>query len=432
MFTGIITGRGSVTAIEKYADGSAKLLLDAGVQAEDLAFGGSIAVDGVCLTAVGIDRGMLSIDMMGETLSRTTLGRRGIGDLVNLERCVVSGERLDGHVVQGHVDGVGTLLERADLGSWHRLRFALPRPLARYLAEKGSIAIDGISLTVNEVSAATDPMPWFEVGLIPVTLENTGLGGKKIGDEVNLEVDVLAKYTERLLGFARGTHSGPTADADKDPARSILDPIEDAIAAIAAGRAVVVVDDEGRENEGDIIFAAEHSTPELMGWTVRHSSGVICAPMSNDRADVLGLALMVARNEEMHSTAFTVSCDAMAVESSGISATDRSITARVLADPGTAAKDLTRPGHIFPLRAVAGGVRERPGHTEAAVELAVLAGCAPVGVISEVVRDDGEMMRRDELRQFASQHGCLLVSIADLAQYLEMKEAVSDVQAVEV
>lgn len=215
---------------------------------------------------------------------------------------------------------------------------------------------------------------------------------------------------------------------------SVLDPIEQAIAAIAAGRAVIVVDDENRENEGDIVFAAEHSSPELMGWTIRHSSGVVCIPMSADRADQLGLPPMVELNQDAKGTAYTVSCDAVAVLSTGISATDRSITAGTLADPGRFAESLTRPGHIFPLRAVAGGVRQRPGHTEAAVELAVLAGCSPVGVISEVVRDDGEMMRRDELRRFADRHGCPMVSIADLADYLDLgnKAPVGDLHTAEV
>jgi len=203
---------------------------------------------------------------------------------------------------------------------------------------------------------------------------------------------------------------------------SILDPIEHAVAAIAAGRAVVVVDDEDRENEGDIVFAAEHSSPELMGWTIRHSSGVVCIPMSAERAEQLGLPPMVELNQDAKGTAYTVSCDAAGVLSTGISATDRSITAKTLADPGGTAGKLTRPGHIFPLRAVAGGVRQRPGHTEAAVELAALAGCTPVGVISEVVRDDGEMMRRDELRRFADAYGCPMVSIADLADYLDLKD----------
>ncbi|WP_364748958.1 3,4-dihydroxy-2-butanone-4-phosphate synthase [Arthrobacter sp. LAR12-1-1.1] len=198
-----------------------------------------------------------------------------------------------------------------------------------------------------------------------------------------------------------------------------LDPVEDAISAMAAGRPVLVVDNEDRENEGDIIFAAEHATPALMGWTVRYSSGVICVPLDAERADALALPPMVAINEDAKGTAYTVSCDAAVGISTGISATDRALTARILADPQSQPNSLTRPGHVFPLRAVKGGVRERPGHTEAAVDLCRLAGLEPVGVIAELVYDNGEMMRLDGLRGFAVEHGCPLISIADLVAYLE-------------
>ncbi|EMY32918.1 3,4-dihydroxy-2-butanone 4-phosphate synthase [Arthrobacter crystallopoietes BAB-32] len=197
-----------------------------------------------------------------------------------------------------------------------------------------------------------------------------------------------------------------------------LDAIELAIAAIASGRPVVVVDDEDRENEGDIIFAADASTPALMGWTVRHTSGVICVPMTGARADHLGLPPMVEDNQDAKGTAYTVSCDASSGVSTGISSTDRSLTAQVLASPRSTASDLSRPGHIFPLRAVDGGVLARRGHTEAAVDLCRLGGREPVGVIAELVHDDGEMMRLPALREFATGHGCPLVSIEDLANYL--------------
>ncbi len=205
-------------------------------------------------------------------------------------------------------------------------------------------------------------------------------------------------------------------------ATSVLDPIDVAVSAMAAGRPVIVVDDEDRENEGDIIFAAQHATPALMGWTVRHSSGVICVPLDGARADALALPPMVAVNEDAKGTAYTVSCDAAVGVSTGISATDRALTARVLADPGSGPMTLTRPGHAFPLRAVEGGVRERPGHTEAAVDLCRLAGLEPVGVIAELVYDDGEMMRLDGLRSFALEHGCPLISIEDLVAHLEAAE----------
>jgi len=217
--------------------------------------------------------------------------------------------------------------------------------------------------------------------------------------------------------------STPTKTVSAATGRTGLDPVEAAIAAMAAGQAVIVVDNEDRENEGDIIFAAEHATPALMGWTVRYSSGVICVPLEAERADALALPPMVAVNEDAKGTAYTVSCDAAIGVSTGISATDRALTARILADPQSTPAAITRPGHIFPLRAVKGGVRERPGHTEAAVDLCRLAGLAPVGVIAELVHDDGEMMRLDSLRDFAAEHGCPLISIEDLVAYVDAVES---------
>ncbi|WP_247044681.1 riboflavin synthase [Arthrobacter rhizosphaerae] len=201
MFTGIIAEQGKVLSVDR-GDGSATLRLQAPGTTEGLALGGSIAVNGVCLTATEIVGKEFSVDVMGETLDRSTIGQLQAGDAVNLERCVPAGGRLDGHVVQGHVDGVGSLVERESLENWDRLRFEVPSGLARYIAEKGSIAVDGVSLTVTAVSPAQEPAAWFEVGLIPTTLAETGLGAKSIGSPVNLEVDVLAKYTERLLAFS--------------------------------------------------------------------------------------------------------------------------------------------------------------------------------------------------------------------------------------
>ncbi|MCD5341946.1 riboflavin synthase [Arthrobacter sp. AK04] len=202
MFTGIIAEQGHVLSVERDGDASATLRLHAPGSTEGLALGGSVAVNGVCLTATEINGTEFSVDVMGETLVRSTIGELAPGDSVNLERCVPAGGRLDGHVVQGHVDGVGVLLEREALGNWERLRFGVAANLARYIAEKGSIAIDGVSLTVTAVSDAAEREPWFEVGLIPTTLAETGLGSKTTGSRVNLEADVLAKYTERLLAFS--------------------------------------------------------------------------------------------------------------------------------------------------------------------------------------------------------------------------------------
>ena len=202
-----------------------------------------------------------------------------------------------------------------------------------------------------------------------------------------------------------------------------LDPVERAISDLAAGRAVVVVDDEDRENEGDLMVAAESITPELMAFMVRHTSGVVCVPMEGAALDRLRLPPMTAVNEDRKNTAYSVSVDARDGIATGISAADRARTVRMLADPSTGPHELTRPGHVFPLRAVDGGVLRRPGHTEAAVDLARLAGLAPVGVIAEVVSEDGSMARLPELRLFADDHGIALVSIADLVAYRRRHES---------
>jgi 3,4-dihydroxy 2-butanone 4-phosphate synthase / GTP cyclohydrolase II len=207
-----------------------------------------------------------------------------------------------------------------------------------------------------------------------------------------------------------------------DTAGTRLDDVERAIADIAAGRAAVVVDDADRENEGDIIFAASKATTALMAFTIRHTSGVICVPMPGEELDRLQLPLMTAQNKERMRTAFTVSVDARDGVSTGISAADRARTVRTLVDSATEPYELVRPGHIFPLRYHEGGVLRRPGHTEAAVDLARLAGLAPVGVLAEVVNDDGSMARLPALRAFADEHGLALISIAQLIEYRRHSE----------
>lgn len=198
--------------------------------------------------------------------------------------------------------------------------------------------------------------------------------------------------------------------------------IEEAVKEIAAGRAVVVVDDEDRENEGDLIFAAQKATPELVAFMVRHSSGFICVPMTSEDADRLDLPPMYYTNQDRRGTAYTVTVDARVGVSTGISAADRAHTIRLLADPATLPVDLARPGHVVPLRAKPGGVLRRAGHTEAAIDLARLAGLAPTGVLCELVNDDGGMKRLPDLRVFAEEHGLALITIADLIAYRRAHE----------
>lgn len=194
--------------------------------------------------------------------------------------------------------------------------------------------------------------------------------------------------------------------------------IEDAIAALARGGMIVVVDDENRENEGDIIVASEAVTPEAIAFMMKHARGLICVAMEGERLDALDIPLMVPQNTEYHKTAFTISVDYLPGTTTGISAADRAATVQALMDPAAQPANFARPGHIFPLRAHPKGVRGRPGHTEAAVDLARLAGKAPSGVICEVANDDGTMARLPELVAFAERHQLPLISIEDLIAHV--------------
>lgn len=464
MFTGIIETTGTVIGVEPRGD-SAVLRLHAGTAAHQLPTGGSLAVDGVCLTATPTaDPEVFVADVMGESLARTTLGSLEPGARVNLERCLPAGGRFDGHIVQGHVDGIGTVLAVTEHPAWTVIRVEIPADLAPLLAQKGSIALAGVSLTVTRTSPAQASEHWFEVGIIPATRRATTLGTVTPGDRLNLETDAVAKYLLRARAFdaevlGTGESSAwtpPAPDEVTDPAPDTaprgastaaeelapsasqpephqpvpadgrdpgLDTVAEAVAAIAAGGLAVVVDDEQRENEGDLIGAAGMLRAEAVGFLIRHSSGVLCAPMTAERADALDLPPMVARNQDPKGTAYTVTCDATEGVSTGIGAADRARTLQVLADPATVPDDLTRPGHVLPLRAHPGGVRSRAGHTEAAVELTRLAGLAPVGCIAEVVHDDGSLMRFPDLRAFATAHGLPMISIEDLAAHLDRLEA---------
>ena len=223
MFTGIVEEIGEVVAVRRGAD-SAVLSIRCAVVGEDVKHGGSISVDGVCLTVVSDENNVapgvrvegsltreLDFDVMGETLMRSSIGTLQPGSSVNLERALRADGRLDGHVVQGHVDGTASIISRTPGDSWETVRIELPAQLARYVAEKGSIAVSGISLTVSKLGS-----DWFEVSLIPETLRATTLGVREPGDQVNIEVDVLAKYAERLLTVGAGPAGSPASESVGD------------------------------------------------------------------------------------------------------------------------------------------------------------------------------------------------------------------------
>jgi riboflavin synthase len=208
MFTGIIEERGTVLAWERTGD-AARLTVRAPLAVSDASHGDSIAVSGVCLTVVDQGADWFTADVMGISIDVTTIGDRRTGDRVNIERAAAVGDRLGGHIVQGHVDGTGTVLATEDGSAWRVVRFALPPELAPLVTRKGSIAIDGTSLTVSAVSEASEVEQWFEVSLIPETLEATTLGSLSPGDRVNLETDILARHVERMLSLQAGGFDTP-------------------------------------------------------------------------------------------------------------------------------------------------------------------------------------------------------------------------------
>jgi riboflavin synthase len=199
MFTGLVEEKGTVTAVEPLGD-SVRLTIRGPVVTSDAGHGDSISVNGCCLTVMAQDGDTFGADVMQESLDKTSLGDLAVGSEVNLERATRAGARLGGHIVQGHVDGTGRILDRTPSEHWEIVRIALPADLAKYLVDKGSVTVDGTSLTVVEVVDDGADGPWFSVSLIPTTLADTTLGTKAAGDRVNLEVDILAKYVERLLG----------------------------------------------------------------------------------------------------------------------------------------------------------------------------------------------------------------------------------------
>ena len=202
-----------------------------------------------------------------------------------------------------------------------------------------------------------------------------------------------------------------------EPQTADMSGVDELAAELAAGRMVIILDDEDRENEGDLIMAAEHATPEAVAFMIRHTSGIICVPMEEDRLARLDLPQMVPANSESYRTAFTVSVDYRFGTTTGVSSADRAATIRALANPGSTAADFARPGHIFPLRPRRGGVLVRAGHTEAAVDLCNLAGLQPIGVLCELMNDDGSMARRPQIERFAQQHRLKIGTIADLIRH---------------
>lgn len=407
MFSGIVAGAGRVVALTPVG-AATRLVIHASGLLDDVVDGESVAVNGACLTAAGQPApGELAFDLMPETLRRSNLGGLVAGDSVNLERSLRFGDRIGGHLVQGHLDGTAEVVSVATEGDARLLGVRLREGrLGRAIVEKGFVAVDGVSLTV--VRSTPDG---FVVSLVRTTLERTTLDAAQPGTIVNIEVDLFARH---LLDSAPPARP-PAATVGTTPGQADSSvPVTVALDALRAGRPVLVLDDEERENEGDLVLAAEFATAEWLAFLIREARGFVCVAMDGRRLDALGIPLMVDANTSRQGTAFTVSVDA-ASATTGVSAAERAATVRTLVDPASGPSDLVRPGHIFPLRAADGGLRERRGHTEAAVELCRLAGLEPVAVIVEVMNPDGTMARRPELVAFAAAHDLPLITVGEIA-----------------
>ena len=372
----------------------------------DVATGDSIAVSGACLTAIPAASGV-AFDVSRETLDCTTLGGLAPGSRVNLERSLTLANRLGGHLVSGHVDGIGEVSDLAADARSTRLALRLPPQLLRYVAAKGSLCVDGVSLTVNTVDDDR-----VGINLIPHTLEQTTLSQLQRGSKVNIEVDMIAPLPGTSDDAGWGLRD---AAMNRESSNQMeLDAIEDVIADLRDGRMVIVMDDEGRENEGDLILAGACATPEHINFMASYGRGLICLTLSKERCQQLRLPLMVADNRASHSTKFTVSIEAAEGVTTGISAADRATTIRAAVAGQARPEDLVQPGHVFPLMAEPGGVLTRAGHTEAGCDLARLAGFEPAAVIVEILNPDGSMARRPDLERFAREHGLKICSIEDL------------------
>ena len=353
MFTGLVQEVGEIRAssrVVRRAAPTPRLVMGfRDDRTSRLSLGASICVDGVCLTVAALDSDSFAADVSGETLRVTTLGARKAGSRVNLEPSLRAGDSLGGHWVSGHVDGVAEVLHTARDARSLAVTLAAPAPLARYIARKGSVTLDGVSLTVNAVDGAN-----FSINLIPHTLEVTTLGALAPGVRLNLEIDLLARYVERL----------------DDQYMKPLNSIEEILADIAAGRMVVIMDDEDRENEGDLIMAAQNVRPEDVNFMARFGRGLICLTLTAERCRQLRLPLMVSETHREHRTNFTLSIEAAEGVTTGISAHDRAhtIITAVRAEcasrrPAPARSHLSRDGaarrRADPRRPHRGGLRSR-------------------------------------------------------------------------
>jgi 3,4-dihydroxy 2-butanone 4-phosphate synthase/3,4-dihydroxy 2-butanone 4-phosphate synthase/GTP cyclohydrolase II len=370
--------------------------------------GGAVCLDGVRFTAEPAGAGEVRVVVTDETRRRTTLDRVTAGTAMNVELPIAAGDRIDGHLVQGHVEGVGKVLKVITEPAGRRVWIKPPDRLLAKLVAKTSVAIDGVSITVAEVLKDR-----FSVVLVPNTLEKTTLGTLAEGDRVNLESDLLVRMARDGQGpeLLRAVSQLPWAGQLSGEIG-----VQKVVAQIAAGGGVVVWDPTA-ESEGDVVFAGERFRPQSMTFLLTNACGHTTIPCAADVLERLEIPPMPGEGDRQ-GTAMHVSIDLAAATGTGVSAAERAATIRRLASPDAVPADFLRPGHVFPLAARPGLLRERLGHTEATVALCRAAGLAPVGVCCEVMRPDGVMAGPADLEQFALRWELPMIDIHDLVRWL--------------
>jgi 3,4-dihydroxy 2-butanone 4-phosphate synthase/3,4-dihydroxy 2-butanone 4-phosphate synthase/GTP cyclohydrolase II len=403
VFTGRIREVGHVVDLD-----AGGVVVDAPKTAAGLRTGGSVAVSGVCLTATDVTPHGFRATLAVETRRRSVAGGWRPGDPLNLETPLAAGDPLDGHLVQGHVDAVGKVVARGHEEPGRRLWIRPPRRFLDALTPKGSVAVDGVSLTVAEIVRDR-----FSVALVPATLSETTLDGLDEGSRVNLESDVVGAIARR---WPAGATAALAAVVGALPWAGRLEgrvAVDKAAAQLAAGGAVVVWDPD-REGEGDVVLAGAGLRPQAVTFLLTQVCGHTTVPCAAEVLERLEIPPIPGAGDR-HGTAPHVPVDLAAGTGTGVSAAERAATVRRLADPAAVPGDFLRPGHVFPLRARAGGLAERAGHTEAAVALCRAAGLPPVAAVCEVMEPDGRMADEPALERFALRWGLPMVAVADLA-----------------
>ncbi len=401
MFSGIIKTIGTVTDLVQ--DHSClRISICQSSPVSRLEAGASIAINGVCQTVVSTDGDDFTVVAMETTLQKTNLGKLELGTSVNIEPSLRLQDSIDGHLVQGHVQGQGRIRTIENMGIHLQVRVDLPPNILANCVPEGSVTLDGISLTIAELYH-----DGVMVSIIPYTLKHTTIQYWKIGDLVNAEGDMIGRYVRTLL----------QKDTLESRESTSTERVDLALQKLREGGMVIVFDSENRENEGDFIIPAENVTSEQINFMARNGCGLICQSITRERAQELNLPAMVQDSNALHDTAFTVSVDASKGTTTGISAGDRALTARLLASPAADKDDFCRPGHIFPIIASPKGLSERLGHTEASILLAELAGYRPSAMICEILNSDGSMARLDHLKRLSKHYDMPLLSISDLLEY---------------